>query len=246
MTEFLAAQTKMLAAQTQAMAAQSFPPMKAFTGEDEQNDEDSFERWMEHFEERARIAGWPPDQCLYQLKAHLSQTAMQAFRMLPEKDRQKYDLAVVALKKRFRPVDIEELRGIEFHRLVQQEQSIEQVGLDLQRLARKAFPGITGNDFDRLLKGRFYQALLPRWQQKLGAPKTSESFNDLYDRARTLERHDKQIKASTALRTEKEGRNTKSNKVMPSPSPSQTGTTKPTPRKENTASTPSEGPDHSI
>ena len=42
--------------------------------------------------------------------------------MLPEKDRQKYDLAVVALKKRFRPVDIEELRGIEFHQLVQQEQ----------------------------------------------------------------------------------------------------------------------------
>ena len=57
MTEFLAAQTKMLAAQTQAMAAQSFPPTKPFTGEGDHNDEDSFERWMEHFEERALIAG---------------------------------------------------------------------------------------------------------------------------------------------------------------------------------------------
>ena len=85
MTQFLEAQTKMLAAQTQAMAAQSFPPMPHFTGEGDQSDEDSFERWMEHFEERAR--GWPPDQCLYQLKAHLSKTAKQAFRMLPEKDR---------------------------------------------------------------------------------------------------------------------------------------------------------------
>ena len=118
MTELLAAQTKMLAAQTQAMAAQSFPPMKPFTGEGDQNEEDSFERWMEHFDERARIAGWSPDQCLYQLKAYSSQTALQAFRMLPEKDCQKYDLAVVALKKIFRPVDIEELRGIEFHQLV--------------------------------------------------------------------------------------------------------------------------------
>ena len=79
---------------------------------------------MEHFEKRAWIAGWPPEQCLYQLKAHLSQTAMQALRTLLVKDKQKYDVVVVAFKKRFRPVDIEELCGIEFHQLVQQEQSI--------------------------------------------------------------------------------------------------------------------------
>ena len=114
------------------------------------------------------------------------------------------------------------------------------MGLDLQRLARKAFPGITGDDFDRLLKGRFYQALLPRWQQKLGAPKTSESFNDLYDRARTLERHDKQIKASMALRSEKEGCNLKPNKVIPS----QTNTTRTPPRKENVANPPPDKSDH--
>ena len=45
-------------------------------------------------------------------------------------------------------------------------------------------------------------------------PKTSENFNH-YDRARTLERHDKQIKASMALGTVKEGHNTKPSKVIP-------------------------------
>ena len=46
-----------------------------------------------------------------------------------------------------------------------------------------------------MLKGRFYQALLPKWQRKLGSPKPSESFDDLYARARAKERHDQQISA---------------------------------------------------
>jgi len=46
-----------------------------------------------------------------------------------------------------------------------------------------------------MLKGRFYQALLPKWQRKLGAPKATETFDDLYARARTLERHDQQFSA---------------------------------------------------
>ena len=58
---------------------------------------------------------------------------------------------------------------------MQSEQSIEQLGLQLQTLARKAFPESSGKEFDRLLKGRF---LLPKWQRK---------FQELYDRARTLE-----------------------------------------------------------
>lgn len=61
---------------------------------------------------------------------------------------------------------------------MQSEQSIEQLGLQLQTLARKAFPESSGKEFDRLLKGRFLQSLLPKWQRK---------FQELYDRARTLE-----------------------------------------------------------
>ena len=44
-----------------------------------------------------------------------------------------------------------------------------------------------------MLKGRYYQALLPKWQCKLGAPKTDETFEDLYARARAMERHEQQI-----------------------------------------------------
>ena len=51
---------------------------------------------------------------------------------------------------------------------------------------------LKGKDFDRLMKGRFFQALLPCWQRKLGAPKPDESFDELYNRAHTTERREQQ------------------------------------------------------
>ena len=56
--------------------------------------------------------------------------------------------------------------------------------------------------FYRMLKGEFFQALLARWQRKLGTPKIDEKFNDLYDKARVAERHEKQYLASASARRE--------------------------------------------
>ena len=68
--------------------------------------------------------------------------------------------------------------------------------MQLQKLGRKAFLRSGPKEFDRMLKGRFYQALLPKWQRKLGAPKTTESFEELYARTRTVERHNQQFNAA--------------------------------------------------
>ena len=68
--------------------------------------------------------------------------------------------------------------------------------MQLQKLGRKAFLRSGPKEFDLMLKGRFYQALLPKWQRKLGAPKTTESFEELYARTRTVERHDQQFNAA--------------------------------------------------
>ena len=165
----------------------------------------SFKRWVESFEDRAKVAGWSPEQSLYQLKCHLTRTALQAFRLLPKEEKSDYNRAVAAMKKRFTCIDIEELRGVAFHSLMQDRQSIEQLGLQLQKLANKAYPSLSGTDFDRLLKGRFYSALLPHWQKKLGAPRTTERFHDLYERARTVEQHEAQYQKSIANRQEGRG-----------------------------------------
>ena len=82
---------------------------------------------------------------------------------------------------------------MEFHQCMQSQESVEQLGLDLMSLVQRAFPSLGGTERDRLLKGRFFQALLPKWQRKLGAPKVSETFSDLYERARTCERHSQQF-----------------------------------------------------
>ena len=107
----------------------------------------------------------------------------------------KYTSVVSTLRKRFQALDIEELKGLEFHQLMQDKQSVKELGVVLQKLARKAFPESGAEEFDCMLKGQFYQALLPKWQRKLGVPKTDESFEDLYARARAIERHDQQIGA---------------------------------------------------
>ena len=50
------------------------------------------------------------------------------------------------------PVDIEELKGLEFHQKMQSSETIEQLGISIQRLGSKAFPHTEGKEFDRLLK----------------------------------------------------------------------------------------------
>ena len=132
--------------------------------------------------------------------------------MLPAEDKASYSRVKDALKTQFRSVDIEELRGMEFHRLVQTSESVEELGMEIQRLGHRAFPSVTGNDLDRLLKGRFFQALLVRWQRKLGAPKVEETFQELFDRARMTEQREKQYAESAALHGNNDGNKQKNNK----------------------------------
>ena len=65
---------------------------------------------------------------------------------MPEAERTKYDAAVAALRKWFQRVDIQELRGLEFGRKLQGEESVEQLGMDLLKMARRAFPTVREDD----------------------------------------------------------------------------------------------------
>ena len=158
MAKLLHAQTEMISAHAYAVALQSLLPLPHFTGQDVDSatDEDSFDKWLEQFEERGRLAGWTDEQQLCQLKAHLESTALQVFRMLTSEGGSNYAKATEALRKRFKPVAIKDLRGMEFHQLMQDSQSAEQLRIELQRLASKAFPRISGKEQDIILKGQFF------------------------------------------------------------------------------------------
>ena len=77
-------QTGMVVAQTQAMSTQSLHLLPRHSGEGDQAMDDGFDRWVDQFEERARLVGWSDDLCCYHLKMLLSKLAFQAYRLLPE------------------------------------------------------------------------------------------------------------------------------------------------------------------
>ena len=215
--KFIQAQTDMMAAQTKVMAAQSLPPLPHFSGEGNLVGEDSFERWVEHFEERAAVAGWTGEEKKYRLKMHLDKTAFQTYCNLPKETQGTYSDVISALRKRFQPVDIEELRGAEFYQMTQTTETVEEMGIKLQTTARKAFPSLVGKEWDRLLKGRFFHCLATKWQRKLDAPKPKETFEELYARARTLECHDQQFSQSAANKNEPRNKKKSSDKDSSEP-----------------------------
>ena len=106
MTELLKAQRKAMEAQVQATAVQHLPRLCPYSGEKEQDEDDGFERWLELFKERAKLAGWSSEQRLYQLKLLLVKNAGQVFRLLAKDDQSDYDKATQALHRRFRRVDV--------------------------------------------------------------------------------------------------------------------------------------------
>ena len=113
----------MVAAQTRAKSAQSLPPVATYSGEGEQSLVDGFERRIEQFQKRARLAGESDDLRCYHLKMRLRKTVFHTYRLLPEDVKASYRATVSVLRSKFRPVDIEKLRGMEFHQLVQKNQS---------------------------------------------------------------------------------------------------------------------------
>ena len=122
-THLLKAQIDVMAAQAKAAALQNPPHLP----EDGDTANGSFDRWIESFRERAKFADWSASDQLYQLKLHLDKTALDVFRMLPASDIENVESAIEALRKRFKPRDIEELRGLEFHHKIQGSDTIEQL-----------------------------------------------------------------------------------------------------------------------
>ena len=163
----------------------TYPTIEGLYWRRKQAEADGFDHWIEQFEERA---GWGAEQKLHQLKLLMENTVLQVLHTLLTTDYKIID----TLRSHFKAVDIEGWNStIESRRM-------RALGLELQALGRKAFPSIQGKEFDRLLKGRFFQALHVKWQRKIGAPKPSETFQELYDRARVLERHEQQYIESAA------------------------------------------------
>ena len=53
--------------------------------------DESFDSWLEQFEERAVLAGWSNDDRKYRLKMHLDKTAFHAYQSLSSETKGDYN-----------------------------------------------------------------------------------------------------------------------------------------------------------
>ena len=99
-TRLFEAQTQLFAAQVHAAA---LPPLANFEGQNAADDDDGFERWLEKFERRAKLAKWTDEVKLCQLRLHLVDTADQVFRSLNAEQKSSYTTAVDSTKEKVSP-----------------------------------------------------------------------------------------------------------------------------------------------
>ena len=64
------------------------------------NSFDSFEKWLEQFEERAKLVGWSGDHRRYHLALHLDSSAYQTYKLLPGEVRASYTALPLLMRLR--------------------------------------------------------------------------------------------------------------------------------------------------
>ena len=104
------------------------------------------------------------------------------FRSLPEDECSNYDKATQSLKKWFRTGDIEELRCLEFHHMTQGNETVEQLGIDLQRL--RHFPPPKESSLTVCSKADSFRPSMSNGSINW-APQNRRRLRELYNRART-------------------------------------------------------------
>ena len=91
---------------------------------------------------------------------------------------------------------------MKYHKIVNHIRLTPPYQTQMLREEPQRLPSSQGKEFNCLLKGRIFQALHVKRQRKLSAQKPQETFRELYDRARTLEQHEKQYAASAASKSD--------------------------------------------
>lgn len=109
-----------------------------FSGE-----EGPFCDWLEHFEMCADLNGWKRDVCRKFLVVRLRGHAQEVYKGLEKTTRQDYDRLKASLSEQLAPPGEENRYKSEFRARQQREgETAAEVGRDVRRLARKAYPSL--------------------------------------------------------------------------------------------------------
>jgi hypothetical protein len=144
------------------------PWIPPFSGEGQ---EVGFAEWHEHFENAANLAGWDDHWRLVHLTSSLKDTAASFYRSCGSDVRNNYRPLLMALMRRFTPVQLTAVQTQLFHtRLQGDKESVEQFVQDLRKLFNRAYArdGLQAERIGQiLLANQFVAGLRPELKRKL-------------------------------------------------------------------------------
>ena len=98
-----------------ALLAQQLPSLPNFSGENIDNDGESFGEWIERLELVANVGQWNDQTKLVNVATRLRGLASRFYRSCPPQQRSSYAELTAALRKRFTPVRLQSVQSSLFH-----------------------------------------------------------------------------------------------------------------------------------
>lgn len=118
--------------------------------------EASWDQWIFHFENVAKVNGWDDTACLHWLKVRLTGRAQTAFQRFSEEIAGDYKKAKEALQERFEPSSRKERYQAQFQtRRKRKEEEWADFAEDLRTLVDKAYPDFQDNAKEQLALNHF-------------------------------------------------------------------------------------------
>lgn len=188
-----------------ALLAQQLPSLPNFSGENVDNDGESFSEWIERLELVANVARWSDQTKLVNVATRLRGLASRFYRSCPPQQRSSYAEFTAALRKRFTPVRLQSVQSSLFHECKQKRSPTEAVDTyaqELRKLFHRAYPTAQqeeGGMGENVLAYQFVAGLIDPLKAKLVG--TKGTFDELLTKARFEEARMKERGKSSSYHT---------------------------------------------
>ena len=171
------------------LLGQQLPPISKFSGENLEDEGETFLEWAEQFELIAEMCGWSDQAKLVNLTTRLRGQAYSFYRTCTPKQRSDYKELKAKLVERFTPIRIQAVHSNLFHQRKQESgETVDCYAQDLRRLFYKAYPKASqgseqAEDLGRsVLAYQFVSGLIPALRTKVAG--IEGNFDQLLVKAR--------------------------------------------------------------
>ncbi len=169
--------------------------LKSFSG----NVTDNFDEWLKRFNRLAQANNWVDDRKKNILPYYLVGSAEQVYDNTTQAQRATFDALVAALKDKFKPAQLSDLRSVELHSHCQgAKESVGDFAQAIQKLTKQAYPEVEDAARKQLMK-RFFLNGLRQDLRRLVLIAKPATFEEAETQARAQEATDHVVFGSAPI-----------------------------------------------